>query len=124
QGNNWVTVKVIGQTNHAGPTPMEHRKDALVPAAKMIIKINELTKEIDGLKTTVGKVYVKPNVTNVIPGEEEFSVDIRHEDNELRMYARERMQVRRSTIALLDDVEMDMTTDSHSGTVEFSPAVI
>ena len=50
QGNNWVTVKVIGQTNHAGPTPMEHRKDALVPAAKMIIKINELTKEIDRTK--------------------------------------------------------------------------
>lgn len=124
QGNNWVTVKVIGQTNHAGPTPMEHRKDALVPAAKMIIKINELTKEIDGLKTTVGKVYVKPNVTNVIPGEVEFSVDIRHEDNELRMYALERMKEQLSTIALLHDVEMDMTTDWHSDTVEFSPAVI
>lgn len=123
QGDNWLTVIVVGKTNHAGPTPMENRRDALVAASKMITKVNKITKEIDGLKTTVGKVNVVPNITNVIPGEVKFSIDIRHEDNETRMHAIERLKEQISTIALMSDVELTITTDWHSDSVEFSPIV-
>lgn len=48
QGMSWLTVKVIGESNHAGPTPMENRKDPLVISSKMITLINGLTREIEG----------------------------------------------------------------------------
>ncbi|WP_221565902.1 M20 family metallo-hydrolase [Alkalihalobacillus sp. TS-13] len=123
QGMSWLSVKVTGETNHAGPTPMENRKDALVPSAKMISKVNEITKKIDGLKTTVGKVNVKPNVANVIPGEVDFMIDIRHKDDEVRSYAIERLKEQLSTIALMNDLEVTITTDWHSDAVRFSPVV-
>ncbi|MEI3605031.1 M20 family metallo-hydrolase [Pseudogracilibacillus sp. SE30717A] len=124
QGDNWLTVKVTGETNHAGPTPMENRRDALVAAAKMIDKVNGITKEIPGLKTTVGKIAAIPNITNVIPGEVEFSIDIRHENNETRMYAIDKLKEQMSIIALIGDVELTITTDWHSDTVEFSTVVM
>ncbi|VEF49791.1 N-carbamoyl-L-amino acid amidohydrolase [Bacillus freudenreichii] len=123
QGIDWFTVKVTGKTNHAGPTPMENRKDALVAASKMILKVNEITDEIKGLKTTIGKMDVRPNVTNVIPGEVEFTIDIRHEDNELRSHAFERLKEQLSAIALMSEVELTITTDWNTETTLFAPAV-
>ena len=123
QGNDLFTVKVTGKTNHAGPTPMENRRDALVAASKMIVKVNEMTNEIHGLKTTVGKMDVSPNVTNVIPGEVEFTIDIRHEDNDLRSHAFERLKEQLSAVALMSGVELTITTDWNSETTLFAPAV-
>lgn len=123
QGMSWLTVKVVGETNHAGPTPMENRKDALVPSSKMISKVNDITKEIAGLKTTVGRMKIEPNIPNVIPGEVEFSIDIRHEDDETRYYAIERLTEQLSTIALLNNVDITIFTDWHSDATEFSPII-
>lgn len=123
QGNDILKVRVIGATNHAGPTPMEHREDALVTAAKMVVKVNDMTKEMPGLKTTVGMMNVHPNVTNVIPGEVEFSIDIRHEEDEKRNHAIESLKEQLSTIALLDGREITITTDWHSDTVAFADSV-
>lgn len=123
QGIDWLTVKVVGKTNHAGPTPMENRQDALVVASKMVVKVDEITNEITGLKTTVGKMDIKPNVTNVIPGEVEFTIDIRHEDNDLRSHAIERLKEQLSAIALMSKVELTITTDWHSETTLFADDV-
>ncbi|MCP3740447.1 M20 family metallo-hydrolase [Rossellomorea sp. BNER] len=123
QGMSWLTVKVIGETNHAGPTPMENRKDAIVPVGKMITKINELTQEIEGLKTTVGQLNVKPNVSNVIPGEVEFTIDIRHKDDDPRNHAIDRLKEQLSTIALLHKVEITIQTSWNSDSVFFSPFI-
>lgn len=124
QGMSWLTISVTGETNHAGPTPMDGRRDALVPAAKMIANVNQLTKEIDGLKITVGKMDVSPNVSNVIPGKVEFTVDIRHQDDEARANAIEILREQLSTIALTHDVDLTIETDWKSDAVEFSPDVI
>ncbi|WP_121660754.1 M20 family metallo-hydrolase [Metabacillus litoralis] len=123
QGMSWLTVKVIGESNHAGPTPMENRKDPLVISSKMITLINGLTREIEGLKTTVGKLNVSPNVANVIPGEVEFTVDIRHQDDEIRNDAIERLKEQLSTIAFLHQVELTIQTPWNSNAVTFSPLI-
>ncbi|MED3574253.1 M20 family metallo-hydrolase [Cytobacillus praedii] len=124
QGISWLNVKVVGETNHAGPTPMENRKDALAPSAKMVTKVYEITKEMEGLKTTVGKLNVKPNITNVIPGEVEFMIDVRHEDDEVRAIAIDRLREQLSTIAVMNNVEVTISTDWHSDTVLFSSNVM
>jgi N-carbamoyl-L-amino-acid hydrolase len=64
---------------HAGPTPMELRKDAMLAAAKLVVEVNRiaLARAPHG-RGTVGFVQVGPNSRNVIPGEVKFSVDFRH----------------------------------------------
>lgn len=76
-----VTIK--GKANHAGTTPMGLRADALEWASRAMIAIIDKAKSVgDPLVVTFGKVEVKPNVPNVIPGEATFSIDIRHTEQE------------------------------------------
>lgn len=74
---------VKGVANHAGTTPMDLRDDALVKASKLIIKINEIVKEIgENLVGTVGEIEVEPGAVNVIPGKCEFSIELRDMEKE------------------------------------------
>lgn len=79
QGTRWFEITVTGQDSHAGPTPMEGRRDALLAAARMIVAANEtgLSQSPDG-RTTVGVIRNKSNSINVVPGEVFFTVDMRH----------------------------------------------
>jgi N-carbamoyl-L-amino-acid hydrolase len=67
---------------HAGPTPMESRKDALQVAAGLMQKVVAIAHErAPHGRGTVGAVEVLPNSRNVIPGRVKFSVDLRHPDS-------------------------------------------
>ena len=80
-GQRRYTIQVLGESNHAGTTPMHYRKDAVTAVSHMISYLTEKTKEMDkGLVATVGSLKVKPNVANVVAGEVEFSLDIRHHE--------------------------------------------
>ncbi|RDU24089.1 M20 family metallo-hydrolase [Anaerosacchariphilus polymeriproducens] len=74
-----MTIK--GQSNHAGTTPMDLRKDAIDSASKIISIISDSAK-VQEIKTvaTVGYMAVKPNAINVVPGEVSFGIDIRSID--------------------------------------------
>lgn len=80
-GQRRFTVEIAGEANHAGTTPMGYRKDAVHAAGRMIQQILDLAQAHgDPLVTTVGKIEVKPNVVNVVPGKALFTLDIRHTD--------------------------------------------
>ena len=71
-------VTVQGFANHAGTTPMNMRKDALLAASKFIIAVNEVTNSVKGSQVgTVGKVDVQPGAYNVIPGKVVLGLEIR-----------------------------------------------
>lgn len=71
-----VTVK--GETAHAGTTPMNLRKDALVEAAPMFTELPEWLKEQNpNMVGTIGQVELEPGATNVVPGECRFVVELR-----------------------------------------------
>ena len=79
-------LKFLGQSDHAGTTPMHKRQDALFAAAKALCYLHE---EIDKLGRpelvyTTGEIICHPCVHTVIPDMVEFSLDVRHEDPELR----------------------------------------
>ena len=86
QGISWLEVILTGEADHAGPTPMNLRKDALMAAAEIM---NQLEKEIatTDVTVTVGKISVSPNSVNCVPGEAHFTVDIRSADDQLRKEA-------------------------------------
>lgn len=76
-------MKVLGQSGHAGTVPMPMRHDALAAAAEMIVAIEKRCSAGGSLVGTVGMLKVKEGTGNVIPGEVEFSVDIRATDEEV-----------------------------------------
>ena len=78
-GQKRFQITVTGESNHAGTTLMKWRKDPLHGAVSMIDDLYESIKEYDeNLVTTVGQLFVEPNVSNVIPGQIVFTVDARH----------------------------------------------
>jgi len=80
-------VEIVGETNHAGSTPMDARTDALAAASELALAVEERARSLtSGDSTTdpdpdavgtVGSLSVAPNATNVIPGAVDAGVDIR-----------------------------------------------
>ncbi|MBI2748718.1 MAG: Zn-dependent hydrolase [Burkholderiales bacterium] len=78
-GQRWFDVRVTGQDAHAGPTPMETRKDALLAASRLAVEVNRIATTLpDYARGTVGFMQVKPNSRNVVPGEVRLTVDFRN----------------------------------------------
>ncbi|MBP3953573.1 Zn-dependent hydrolase [Bacillus suaedae] len=76
-GPCWLEIIYKGVAGHAGNTPMNDRKDALVAASEFIASVPHLTIVNETCVATVGKIEVSPNGVNVIPGEVTLYVDIR-----------------------------------------------
>ena len=82
QGIRVFDVNVTGMESHAGTTPMERRKDALVGAAELITEVNRIAMDnLPDSRSTVGMMAVSPNSRSVIPGSVFFTVDLRHPDH-------------------------------------------
>jgi allantoate deiminase len=85
-GQGRYRVKVTGEAGHAGTVPMGMRRDALAAAAEMISAVEKAVMRAGeaSLLATVGQVTVHPGASNVIPGNAEFSLDIRAADDRTR----------------------------------------
>ncbi|HXL27401.1 MAG TPA: Zn-dependent hydrolase, partial [Chthoniobacterales bacterium] len=79
---NWV-----GKAMHAGTTPVSLRKDALVGAAAFVQEVDRIARDWPGLMATVGELHVEPNVSNVVPASVTHSLDVRHQDDAIRVSA-------------------------------------
>jgi beta-ureidopropionase / N-carbamoyl-L-amino-acid hydrolase len=74
----WARLTIHGVQDHAGPTPMRIRHDALVAAAEVVAGVRGIARELGGeLVTTVGNLTVEPNIVNAIPGRVALSIDMR-----------------------------------------------
>lgn len=71
-------VDVVGRSNHAGTTPMNLRKDALVAAAQAVLAVNRIATETPGDQVgTVGYLKVLPCATNTVPAQVDLRIDLR-----------------------------------------------
>jgi allantoate deiminase len=82
-------VKVRGESGHAGTVPMAMRHDALAAAAEMVLALEK--GAVAPLVATVGILKVKEGTGNVIPGEVEFTADVRAPDGAQLAPGREAM---------------------------------
>ncbi|HTH59701.1 MAG TPA: Zn-dependent hydrolase [Paraburkholderia sp.] len=81
-GQRWYDVVIDGMEAHAGPTPMELRRDALLVAADLVRAVNRIALDhAPHARGTVGCVDVHPNSRNVIPGRVRITVDLRAPDD-------------------------------------------
>jgi len=83
QGMAWWDATYTGEPNHAGTTPLTHRRDTLLAAAETCIKIRKTAENIKGSVATMGRLHNKPDIRNVIPGHTFFTIDYRQYQPEL-----------------------------------------
>jgi hydantoinase/carbamoylase family amidase len=70
-------VRLVGQANHAGTTPMAFRRDAFAGAARAALVLRDAARARSDLVATVGKITVEPGGANVVPGAATLTVDAR-----------------------------------------------
>ncbi len=124
QGISWQELTILGQSNHAGTTPMEMRRDAGYAAAEIVSYLRRLANEMGGHQVaTVGRLDVHPDLVNVIPGKAVMTVDLRNTDAALLADAeatladycealerREGVSITTRSLARFDPVEFDPDT--------------
>jgi hydantoinase/carbamoylase family amidase len=82
QAYKWFTITVRGRDSHTGATSFQHRADALLTSAKMILASHKIAKQHDALAST-GILALKPGSTNTVPGFVQFSLDIRSPSDDI-----------------------------------------
>ncbi|MEX0827986.1 MAG: Zn-dependent hydrolase [Haliea sp.] len=107
QGIRWLRITLNGQDSHAGTTPMECRRDALLAAAKIIPRVNQLVVDQDDKgRVTVGRLDVEPNSGATIPGRVTFYCDLRHPEMAVLDQLDEQIQ------AIVDEVAISNILDA------------
>lgn len=80
-GQRRYTIKLSGESNHAGTTPMGYRKDTIYAFSRICCQTIEKAVAFgDPLVVTFGRVEPRPNTVNVVPGATLFTMDCRHTD--------------------------------------------
>jgi len=84
QGISWQELTIVGQSNHAGTTPMYLRHDAGYVASAIATFVRDLTRKMGGHQVgTIGKIDLIPNLINVIAARATITVDLRNTDEAL-----------------------------------------
>ena len=120
-GQTRLKLRFDGQANHAGTTPMEMRRDALVAAAEWIVTVDAFALAEDGLVATVGALQVEPGLGNTVPGRVTVSLDVRHARDGVRvagamkLLERARESGRRREVTVSHEVVLDQTAVAMDG---------
>lgn len=79
-----IEIVVDGRPDHAGTTPMDLRRDALVAAAPLVTAIREKALHLSSgpahFTATVGEFSIQPGAANVVPERVRMLVDARATD--------------------------------------------
>lgn len=121
-----IRVSVFGTQEHAGATPMDMRKDAMSAAAEIMLGLEGLARKASDYSTvaTVGKVEVLPGSTNVIPGQVNFSIDIRSANMEEKETLIEKLKAIAECVEKVRDVKVELKMITHDAPADADPRII
>ncbi|MUT67074.1 allantoate deiminase [Paenibacillus sp. NEAU-GSW1] len=109
-GQHRYAVTVHGEANHAGTTPMNMRKDALIGVSEMILQLEaDALAAGEPLVATVGRIDCAPNTPNVVPGSVGFTVDIRHTDDRILSQFSESVLAKFKEIAIWRELDIQIS---------------
>ena len=78
-GYRRLVARLRGEARHSGTTPMGERRDTLAASAEMILAAETVATELGApAVATAGNVRPGPGLFNVIPGECELWLEVRH----------------------------------------------
>lgn len=120
-----MNVRLVGQPDHAGTTPMTMRRDALLGLAEAAIAVRDAALEIGHpAVATIGRVEVSPGASNVVPGEVRCTVDARHPDEPTLRGLIQSITARLEGIASAAGLECEIATARYSRPVVCAPELV
>jgi N-carbamoyl-L-amino-acid hydrolase len=125
QGARWYDCSVIGAETHAGPAPMESRRDALMHAARLLDDIYRVaTARPPFGRATVGEFAALPGSRNTVPGRVVFTIDIRHPDGPTLDAMHADLETAFARASERSGLDHRLDCIWHSPPVQFDPACI
>jgi beta-ureidopropionase / N-carbamoyl-L-amino-acid hydrolase len=125
QGISWQELTIVGQSNHAGTTPMSMRHDAGYAAARVATFVRELATELGPPHVaTVGALTLHPNLVNVVAARAVLTVDLRNTDEALLQRSEARLASFLDTLALEEGVVITSRRLARFEPVAFDERVI
>ena len=125
QGISWQEVTIVGQSNHAGTTPMSLRHDPTYVAAEIAVFLRKLSARYGAHQVcTVGKVDVFPNLINVVAARVTMTLDIRNTDEYLLQRAEMEVAAFLNEIATSEGVTITTKKLARFEPVEFDDRVV
>lgn len=84
QGMKWFDLILEGQPCHAGPTPMEDRKDPFMGLSVIVQNLYEMAKIYSPWsRVTFGDIRAEPGARNTVPERLVLAVDLRHPEQDI-----------------------------------------
>jgi N-carbamoyl-L-amino-acid hydrolase len=124
QGISWQELTIVGQSNHAGTTPMHLRHDAGYAASAISHFVRELTRKMGGNQVgTVGHTVLIPNLINVIAARAIITVDLRNTDEQLLQQAEQALNEYLESLAAAEGVTITSRRLARFEPVEFDAAL-
>ncbi|HVC01848.1 MAG TPA: Zn-dependent hydrolase [Steroidobacteraceae bacterium] len=125
QGAYWLDVVLTGEACHAGPTPMETRRDPWRAALPIIDYAFSLADErAPWGRTTIGDVKIQPGSRNTVPERLVISIDLRHPEAAELAAMQAQLRDRVAYFAADARVEARIDTVWHMPPAQFDPALI
>jgi hydantoinase/carbamoylase family amidase len=117
-------IEVRGETNHAGTTAADDRRDALQPAAALILEAQRTMTAAENVVATVGDVNVVGGAPNVIPGRVTCVLDVRSPSEEALARAAAEILGACETAARRHRCELNVSEKKRFAPVAMDPRVV
>ena len=125
QGISWTELVLVGQSNHAGTTPMSLRKDPMRVAAEVVTAVRSIATEMGGTQVaTVGSLHLHPNLVNVVPASATMTVDLRNTDEALLQQAEEELHNCVAVFSKDEGLKVETRSLARFEPVEFDSRVV
>jgi len=125
QGMAWWDGEYTGEANHAGTTPLHLRRDALLAAAELCLRLRETAERLGGGSVaTMGRLHPRPDIRNVVPGGAFFTVDFRQYERELYEGGQEIVANLIREVAERHGLEVSLTQTVDAKPVRFDPGMV
>ena len=125
QGISWTELTIVGQSAHAGTTPMRLRHDAGYVAAAITAGVRAIATDVGGTQVaTVGRCELQPNLVNVIAGKATMTVDLRNTDERQLEVAEASFRILCDQLAIDEGVTIERRALARFEPVEFDSSMI
>ena len=125
QGISWTEIIIVGQSAHAGTTPMRLRHDPVYCAGAIATYVRDLTRHLGAEQVgTVGRIDVYPNLVNVVPARVVMTVDLRNTDDRVLQEAESRLATFLDELAGMEGVSITTNSLARFEPVEFDASMV
>ncbi|GAA4015461.1 allantoate amidohydrolase [Allokutzneria multivorans] len=112
-----------GEGNHAGATPIDDRRDPMIPASQLVLAARAAASTVDGARATIGRIQPIPGGTNVIASTVDVWLDARAATDEVTRNVVAEIKAAGMSAAEAEGCSLAVTEESYGDTVIFDPAL-